>query len=386
MIKEMKGEDGFLVWKIDKTINIYEYYFNPKGAQEKTVSKITFTNRTKKPGGLNNNGYGFGRHLKPLYYLLKEHFTKIDEIVIGNHDSGIKRKIVNFNAKEYDLMVDSLSAIYRENASRLKDATLKEMSNIFPRRFKSKDKTPVYEAGTLSRILSKKGVVESLDLEDINKVAEIFPKLIDRSAKAKANILSKIRFTDIRNKTTKFELKRIIDEYTNLLNKKTQKESEWQSFFKKNILFFNSSYIQLIDKKNISTDVSIPDFMLIDQFQFIDVFEIKKPDFDCLKYDPSHDNYYWSKETSAAIAQVEKYLFQLENNASQLIVSFQKKGIGVNIIRPRGYVLISKREMLDKNGQDSFRILNNALKNVQVIFFDDFLISLKNKYTFIAKK
>jgi hypothetical protein len=73
------------------------------------------------------------------------------------------------------------------------------------------------------------------------------------------------------------------------LKKRNQKESEWQEFLKKNMLFINSAYIKLIEKKNIHISVSIPDFLLIDQFQFMDVFEIKKPDFECLKFEKTEN-------------------------------------------------------------------------------------------------
>jgi hypothetical protein len=66
-------------------------------------------------------------------------------------------------------------------------------------------------------------------------------------------------------------------------------------------------------------------------------------------------------------------------------LKFKDNGIDINLIRPRGYVLISKREMLDTKGQKAYKLLNNSLKNVQVIFFDDFLNNLKNKYTIISK-
>lgn len=142
----------------------------------------------------------------------------------------------------------------------------------------------------------------------------------------------------MRDKSNKLELKSIIDTYDKLLNKKAQKENDWQEFFKKNILFFNSSYINLIDRKNIGFSITIPDFLLIDQFQFVDVFEIKRPDFKCLSYDKSHDNYFWSGEASQAIAQVEKYIFELETHANGLIADFKNNGIEINLVRPRGYV------------------------------------------------
>ena len=100
---------------------------------------------------------------------------------------------------------------------------------------------------------------------------------MDKSTTINRTVLDKLLFTDIKNKAMKIKLTSIIKQYENLLAKKTQRESDWQTFLKENMLFFNSSYIQLIEKSNISTKITLPDFLLIDQFQFVDIFEIKKP-------------------------------------------------------------------------------------------------------------
>lgn len=385
MMKETKNKDGQVVWRYDNTKKYYEYVFVKGSAQGNLIKKLVFKDTSKKPAGFSQSGYGFRGALKPLSFLLRDTFTEIDEIVVANHPSAIKGKKIHFNKKEYDSMVATLGMIYKENSNRLSHSALVEMANIFPKKFKVDSKSAQYVPGTLNQILSRKGIVSQLNTDDISKLVEILPPLMDRSAKAKSGLLSQIRFTDLRDKSNKLELKNIIDRYDQLLKRKTQKESDWQEFFKKNLLFFNSSYVGLIDRTNISLDYRIPDFLLIDQFQFVDVFEIKKPDATCLNYDKSHDNYYWSAEASRAIAQTEKYIFELESHASNFIVKFKDNGIDINLIRPRGYVLISKREMLDVKGQKAYKLLNNSLKNVQVIFFDDFLNNLKNKYTIISK-
>lgn len=385
MMKETKNKDGQVVWRYDKTKKIYEYVFKKGEAQGNLIKRLVFRDASKKPAGFSQSGYGFRGALRPLFFLLRDTFTEIDEIIVANHPSAIKGKKIHFNKREFDSMVATLGMIYKENSNRLSHSALVEIANIFPKRFKVDSKSARYVPGTLNQILSRKGIVSQLSTDDISKLVEILPPLMERSAKAKSGLLSQIRFTDLRDKSNKLELKNIIDRYDKLLTRKAQKESDWQEFFKKNLLFFNSSYVGLIDRTNISLDYRIPDFLLIDQFQFVDVFEIKKPDAPCLNYDKSHDNYYWSADASRAIAQTEKYIFELESHASNFIVKFKDNGIDINLIRPRGYVLISKREMLDAKGQKAYKLLNNSLKNVQVIFFDDFLNNLKNKYTIISK-
>ena len=386
MIKVTKSKDGKVVWRYDNSKQFYEYIFAKGCTQGKLIKRLIFNDTTKKPLGFSQNGYGFRTALKPLYYHLRDSFTEIDEIIIANRPSSIKGKKIHLNKNEYDSMVATLGMTYKENSNRLSHSALMELANIFPKRFKLDSKSSKYVPGTLNKILSRRGIVSQLNADDIGKLVEILPPLMDRSAQAKSGLLSQIRFTDLRDKSNKLQLKAVIDKYDQLLERKTQKESEWQEYFKKNILFFNSSYINLIDRANIGLNITIPDFLLIDQFQFVDVFEIKRPNFNCLTYDKSHDNYYWSSEASQAIAQAEKYIFELEKHADALMAKFRENGVDVNLVRPRGYVLISKREMLNAKGQKAYRLLNNALKNVQVIFFDDFLFSLKSKYTIITKK
>jgi hypothetical protein len=386
MIKEVKNTIlGNVVWRIDKSNECYEYIFLKDSAQGKLIKKLIFYNATRKPIGLSQSGYGFRTALKPLFFLLSDNFTEIEEIIVANQKSSIKGNRIYFNKKEYDSMVSSLGTVYKENSNRLSHTALVEMANIFPKKFQTEIKSPAYVPGTLNRILSKKGTVDLLNADDISRVVDILPSLMDKSAQAKTGLLSKIHFSDLRDKSNKLELKNIIIEYDRLLSKKVQKEHEWQEFFKKNILFFNSSYINLIDRKNIGLSITIPDFLLIDQFQFVDVFEIKRPDFKCLNFDKSHDNFYWSSEASQALAQVEKYIYELENHANGLIADFKSNGIEINLVRPRGYVLISKRDLLNLKGQKAYKLLNNSLKNTQVIFFDDFLNNLKSKYTVISK-
>ena len=74
----------------------------------------------------------------------------------------------------------------------------------------------------------------------------------------------------------------------------------------------------------------------------------------------------------------------MENNANALIANFKEEGLDLKIIRPRGFVLISRRTLLtNPKSVKSFRLLSSTLKNVQVILYDDFLEAIKIKYSLI---
>jgi Domain of unknown function (DUF4263) len=103
---------------------------------------------------------------------------------------------------------------------------------------------------------------------------------------------------------------------------------------------FLVSYVTVIDKQNVSIDVSYPDFVLVDVYGFIDVFEIKRPDTALLAFDKSHDNYYWKPEVVKAISQIENYIDAVLRNAAEYTRSIKrKKHVDIRVVRPRGYIV-----------------------------------------------
>ena len=91
-------------------------------------------------------------------------------------------------------------------------------------------------------------------------------------------------------------------------------EIDWQRFFKQNLLVLNPGYVTCIEKENIDLRVRLPDFILIDVSGYVDIYEIKTPETALLRFDRSHDNYYWSADVGMAISQVENYIDALATN------------------------------------------------------------------------
>jgi hypothetical protein len=119
--------------------------------------------------------------------------------------------------------------------------------------------------------------------------------------------------------------------------------------------------------------------MLIDPYSYLDVYEIKTPYTPLLSLDTGRNNVYWHSELSKAISQVENYLYQIQRNADAFVNDIRKnKGLDVSVVRPRGYIIAGLRGQLDTPKMaDDFRILNESLKNVDVILYDDLLANLE---------
>lgn len=127
-------------------------------------------------------------------------------------------------------------------------------------------------------------------------------------------------------------------------------------------------------------DVSYPDFVLVDVYSFIDVFEIKTPETPLLSFDGDHDNYYWKPEISKAFSQIENYIDLIVHNADDYIKKIKRKyKTDIKVLRPRGFIIAGSSNQLKNDKQfEDFRKLGAALKNTDFILYDQLLENLKN--------
>jgi hypothetical protein len=185
-----------------------------------------------------------------------------------------------------------------------------------------------------------------------------------------------------------FYLDKIIKEFERKIKAKTQSESNWQKFFRAYIQVFNPAYATILEKKNISLSGDFPDFVPIDIYGYLDIYEIKKPNTRLMVLDRSRKNYYWSTEISKAISQVENYI----DNATRLAPAIKENikkhdGIEVKIVKPRGLIIAGTRNQLkDEKMEDDFKILSASMKNIEVVLFDDILNNLKSLFERIQTK
>lgn len=153
-------------------------------------------------------------------------------------------------------------------------------------------------------------------------------------------------------------------------------ESKWQIFFKENLIALNPGYVFCIEKENIDLGVKLPDFILIDVSGYVDIYEIKTPETPLLRYDRNRDNYFWTSDICAAISQVENYIDALTRNKDSLRnIIKDRSNFDPRIVRPRGYVIAgmsSQCENVPKK-RDDFRLLNESLRDAQIIPYDLFL-------------
>lgn len=170
--------------------------------------------------------------------------------------------------------------------------------------------------------------------------------------------------------------------------------------------FFGAPYLINTDKYVMSSRIpskSQFDILLINQFNDIEIVELKRPDAYVLEYDSGRNKFYASKDLSIAISQIERYLTSIIHDNDEefkikdkKIREFLNDEIGgqmsVDIIRPTGLVVIGsyqtitkpyetidftrsrvKKSDYEKNSELAFRELKRAYKNMEIMTYSELI-------------
>jgi len=378
-------KDVFVFCEIDKTKNEIVYYVNPKSAQHKWIKRILLEGFDRLPTGLTRDGGGLSKGTG--YLIIKALFEKFGEFDLSISKSkktilsknGGKTYIV-FNYIDLRLILNLLRDIKDQNYESLRSTANDFLATHFKRYFqKSSVSGFTYKQNELRNLLNKKEVFKNLSSEDAQKLVDFYPEFIKHYANKFTGKKTLLGIQKNKNITETIYLDQAIKDFERRFNAKTQNEQDWQDFLRKYILIFYTNYTAIIEKKNISLSGKYPDFLPINVYNYLDIYEIKKPNTPLLNLDKSRDNYYWSKDLSKAIAQVESYLFYANRNSLELKEEIKRKeGLDIKVVRPRGFVIAGSHSQLKNEAmEDGLRLLNSSLKNIEVILYDDILNNLK---------
>lgn len=378
---------GLVVHEFDTSRLRGKYYVYPECSFYQLTEEISFDGFPALPKGFFRDGYGFASPAGTfLTAALKQVFgEKIKLSVSRLGDSKVTTARggtqVSFKFSDYMRILDPLRDIRREGNLKSKQHVASILGELFP---KHAGKIPTvatiysYEEDKITKIFgSDSGIVERLSKADIETIANIFNQLA-ASNETSFNSIAVAEKSKTRNE--RVYLQTVVEEFEKRLENEGHSESDWQRFLQKYILLFNTSYVSVIEKLSVSIRGKFPDFMLVNVFGYIDIYEIKKPSTQLLKYDQSRDNYFWDVEVAKAITQTEKYIQMLVRSGYDVREYIkQKHGTDVKIIRPRGFVVVgTSSQFKGQQMEDDFRLLASSLKNVDVVLYDELLGNLKN--------
>ncbi len=273
------------------------------------------------------------------------------------------------------------SALFTRKKDVTQSAIGSTFSIIYPKYFEEGSRLFSYQDGLFTGILTAHFMPTRLSKQDRSALANFIPKFI-ASGISKSSASNKLK--------AGVELK-VLQELAKDLEKRIQRdkaESTWQDYLKQNILYIQQGYIELVPKANIGViGTSYPDFLLVTYDGYLDILEIKTPFSQLLLEDKSHKNYYWSGDVSRAIAQVENYIQEVIEISDRVRNKVKDIfGIDLRVIKPRGIIFAGNSTQFkgDKRIQDDFRLLNQGLKNVTVVTYDELLTRLQNYVTALS--
>lgn len=373
-----------------------DYFIHKKAPQYKWIKKIVIQGFDKIPAGFTKDGSGLAKGTG--YLIVKEMEDNLGEFELtvsvkaknSIHKSGSKY-IVMLNYFDLRQAIDTLRQIKSEGYQALKESANGYLNKTFPKVFKLEESSADrfrYQKGQLGKLLKKEGLMEGLSQKDIEDLIEFFPIFLEHHKEGFTGKKKLIGILNSKEAADIFYIDKVIKEFEKKLKSKTQSEATWQKFFHAYIQIFNPTYATFFEKKNISLTGDFPDFVPIDIYGYLDIYEIKKPNTPLLVFDSSRKNYYWSRELSKAISQVENYIDSATRLAPAIEESIKKTGgPDVKIVKPRGLIIAGVRNQLkDRKMEDDFKILSNSMKNIEIILFDDILNNMKSLFERIQAK
>ena len=179
---------------------------------------------------------------------------------------------------------------------------------------------------------------------------------------------------NLRVAITAAERKNIITEFEQKISS-SEPESFWQDWFNKNKWVLGSEYIKILTERNID-EHHIADYIMQSFDGFLDLVEIKVPSLRFWTGPDSHGNYTPSAELVSAITQCLNYLYRIEKQTDSL--DFHQRVSGVKIVKPKCMLVYGRSNNWDEQQKESFRVLNAAYQQINIITYDQLLARAKH--------
>lgn len=121
------------------------------------------------------------------------------------------------------------------------------------------------------------------------------------------------------------------------------------------------------------------DLMFVRHDGFPDLWELKRPDQPVLKAYNTH--LHQSEECSRAVGQLMEYIDAAEKQLSGPSTYEARRGIRVDLYRPRGVVVIGRRK--DDRERDHLALENSFLAGITILTYDDLIEGAREILTFL---
>lgn len=166
------------------------------------------------------------------------------------------------------------------------------------------------------------------------------------------------------------ELRDAVAELANHLRQGTVHESTYQDWCEAHSWAFGNAYVVNDTLRNISATDRVDILLPRHLGGFRDVIELKRPDANVLNWDESHQNYYWTAESSRALGQCHRYLDVLHSEVGEGHLPDSPEVVAYH---PRATVVIGRSDEWDNQKHKALHGLNRRLSDISVITYDHLL-------------
>lgn len=166
------------------------------------------------------------------------------------------------------------------------------------------------------------------------------------------------------------ELKAAISSLRSKLDSGITSEQDYQKWCENHNWAFGNAYIVKDDIRSISASDNVDLLLPSSITGYRDLVELKRPDKDILKYDSSHNNYYFSHEVTRAIGQCHRYLDVFHEEALRGLRDHPE----IVAYHPRAKIVIGRSYDWGEDKKKALHGLNNRLNNISILTYDQLLL------------
>jgi len=375
-----KQVDKFTVFPfyVDKDLNEAKNKYH-------IIQSFTFEGfKGKFPSGFlksaESGGYGVTRYLSPLKKFVEKNLEGITNITVTKKGkTQITPDTLILSYQDFEDIRKGLSSTIRSSNESCSNLVNNYLSRSFPSIFKSG--TARYQSGYIARILKEfKNIDNNLSSDDKETLIALFERL----SISRKDIFQKQEMIKTRELIEKKFIEDILKEFEHNLKLKKIKEERWQEFFKDNSWIFSQlfAYPAVIFKdkayvggKTIQdAEGRIVDFLYSNKLtKNSAIIEIKKHTSIMFSKKPYRGKSVFTldKELNGAINQVldqkDTYLKQFESLRCDEVIAFS----------PKCLIIIGRISDLNNEQYKSFELLRTAMKDVEIITFDELYYRIK---------
>lgn len=165
------------------------------------------------------------------------------------------------------------------------------------------------------------------------------------------------------------ELRSAVTQLRQHLDAGTADESVYQAWCDRHSWAFGNAYVARDELRAITAGDRIDLILPTVVAGYRDIVELKRPDMEVLRFDSSHRNYYFSRDSSAAIGQCHRYLDVLHEEATRGLRDHPE----IVAYHPRATIVIGRSEGWDEEKLRALHGLNRRLNGITVMTYDQLL-------------